>query len=119
MGKEVKDIEVTEALELTGESTDAEISARVAALKKEHNLKELFVIRSDNKIAFIKRPSRDQLKYAMTIAQTDPLGMTENILESGWLEGNKELKEDDKYFLDISRQIDTLIETTSVTIKKY
>lgn len=119
MSKNTKEIEVKGEILITPEMTEEQIQAKVAELKKTHKIKEVFVIESEGKIAFIKRPSRDQLKYAMSVSQNDPLGMTENILESGWLEGHSELKEDDKYFLDISRQIDMLIETTSVRIKKY
>jgi hypothetical protein len=99
--------------------TEEQIIEKVAELKKKHKIKEVFVIESDEKIAFLKKPSRDQLKYAMSVSQNDPLGLTEHILESGWLEGDELLKTDDKYFLDISRQIDELIETVTVSIKKY
>ena len=82
-------------------------------------MRQIFVLRSGDKTGFIKRPSRAQLKYAMTMAQEDPIGMSENILESGWLAGDEELKNDDEYFLDIVSQIDTILSTTSVEIKKY
>lgn len=106
------DIEVKDA-------ENVSIEAKVAALKKKHGIKEVFVIECDGKIAFVKRPSRSQLAYAMTLAQSNPLGMTEEILKSGWLEGDEELLTEDKYFLGISAQIDVLIETTDADIKKY
>lgn len=116
MGQE-KNIEVNGADDISAK--DAAIKAKVAELKKKHTINEVFVLEVEDKVAYIKRPSRNQLKYAMTANQNDPLGLAEEILKSGWLEGDEELQTEDKYFLDISRQIDTIIETTNVTIKKY
>lgn len=101
------------------ETLNDRIEAKVAELKKKHQIKEIFVLVSGDKVGYIKKPSRNQLKYAMATAATDPLGLAENILESGWLDGDEELKTKDEYFLDISRQIDSIIETTTVEIKKY
>lgn len=95
------------------------IKEKVAELKKKHGIKEMFVIEAEDKIAYVKRPSRDQLKYAMSISQNDPLGLAEQVLESGWLDGDEEIKTEDKYFLAVSAQVDALIETTTATIKKY
>tara|TARA_R110000823_G_scaffold309594_3_gene433966 strand:+ start:3138 stop:3488 length:351 start_codon:yes stop_codon:yes gene_type:complete len=116
MNKQVKDIAVDGAIPVR---TEADIVANVERLKKKHGLKEVFVIQADDLICYLKRPSRNQMKYAMSVSQNDPLGMTEKILEAGWLEGDEELRTEDKYFYDISRQIDSLIETATVDIKKY
>lgn len=101
------------------ELTQEQIKEKALKLKKKHGLKEVWVLESEGKMAFVKKPSRDQLKYAMSVSQNDPLGLAENVLKSGWLEGDEELQTDDRYFLDISTQIDALIETTTVNIKKY
>ena len=118
MGKE-KEIEVFDIQTVSPEDKENHIEKVVADLKKKHGIKEVFVIEADGKIGFVKRPSRDQLAYAMTLAQSNPLGMAEEILKSGWLAGDEDLITVDKYFLSISQQIDDLIETTSVAIKKY
>lgn len=112
-----KEIEVNEAQDVSKDV--CAIQEKVAELKKKHNIKEVFVVEADGLRAFLKRPSRAQLAYAMTLAQSNPLGMAEEILKSGWLEGDMELQTEDKYFLSISTQIDDLIETTQVEIKKY
>lgn len=117
MNKGANNITVTGAQDVSAK--EELIKETVAALKKKHGINEVFVVESDDLIAYLKRPSRKQLAYAMTLAQTDPLGMTEEILKSGWLEGDEELQTEDKYFLSISSQIDALIETTHVAIKKY
>ena len=116
MKDNAKNIEVKEPENLSKEEI---IKATVAELKKKHQLKEVFVLESDDLIAYIKKPSRDQLKYGMSVNQNDMLGLTEHILESGWLAGDEALKTEDRYFLDISSQIDRIIETTSVSLKKY
>ena len=112
----IKDIDVVSE---TLDPKEEAILKKVAELKKKHNIKEVFVVKSEDKIAYLKRPSRAQLAYAMTLAQSNPLGMTEEILKSGWLEGDEELQTEDRYFLSITGQIDALIETTQVEIKKY
>lgn len=116
MEDNANNIEVKGAEDISHEEI---IKAKVAELKKKFGIKEVFVLESDGLIAYLKKPSRDQLKYGMSVSANDPLGLTEHILESGWLEGDEKLKTEDKYFLDISRQIDALIETTTVSLKKY
>lgn len=99
--------------------TEEQIVAKVAELKTKHKIKEVFVISTEDKTAFLKKPSRDQLKYGTAAYANDPLGMTEHVLESGWLDGDEEIKTDDRYFLAISAQVDEIIETAEVEIKKY
>lgn len=116
MKDNAKEIQVNDVEDI---SLEEKIKSKVAELKKKHRINEVFVLESNGLVAYVKRPSRDQLKYAMSVSQNDPLGLTEHILESGWLEGDDELKTEDRYFLDISRQIDEIIETTTVSLKKY
>lgn len=99
--------------------TEEQIVAKVAELKKQHNIKSVFVIQTEDKTAFLKQPSRDQLKYGAAAFGNDPLGMTEHVLECGWLDGDEEIKKEDRYFLAISAQVDEIIETAEVEIKKY
>jgi len=112
-----KGIEVNDAEDLSAKEKHIEVT--VAELKKKHGIKEVFVFECDGLIAYVKRPSRAQLAYAMTMAQSNPLGMAEELLKSGWLAGDEELQTEDKYFLSISSQIDELNETTHVQVKKY
>jgi len=100
-------------------TSEAAILEKVADLKKKHKLKEVFVISSEDKIAYIKKPSREQMKFGMAQFANDPIGLTEHVLKSGWLEGDEELITEDEYFYAISSQVDALLETKAVELKKY
>lgn len=114
-----KQIEVNDAQEVKPKWTDKSIEAKVKELKKLPNINVVFVLQSGDKVGFIKPPSRDQLKYATAVAQGNQLELAEEVMRSGWIEGDEELLNEDKYFLNIAGQIDTIIETELVEIKKY
>lgn len=95
------------------------IRQKVADLKKKHNLKEIFVITSGEKIGYLKRPSRDQMKYATQVAQGNILELSEQVLRSGWLDGDMEIIEDDFYFYGATEQVEKLLETSTAELKKY
>lgn len=92
-------------------------SAQIAEWKEKHG--DVFKIKADNgKEAFLRKPTRKELSYAMTLAQSNPLGFAETILKNCWLAGDEELRTDDAYFLGVSGQLDSLMEVKAVELKK-
>lgn len=118
MAKE-KDITVNEANEVKAPLTEEQIIAKVKELKKQPTINSVFVLKYGDKVAFIKPPSRDQIKYATTVSQGNHITLAEEVFRAGWLDGDEEILNEDKYFLDVAAQIDTIIETEHVEIKKY
>lgn len=84
--------------------------------KKQHG--DVFEISVDGKVGFIKKPDRKTLSYAMTEAQTNPLGFAEIILENGWLGGDEAIKTDDSLFLAAAGQIDKIVKIKEAEVKK-
>jgi hypothetical protein len=90
---------------------------QIDAWKKKHG--DIFKIAfEDGKEVFIKKPDRKTLSYAMTKAQTNPLGFAEVILNNCFLGGDADVKTDDDYFLGASAQLEQVMEVKSAEIKK-
>ncbi|MEM8506237.1 MAG: hypothetical protein AAF717_00345 [Bacteroidota bacterium] len=98
---------------------EKEILDTVERLKKKHKIKDVFVVRSGEKIGYLKRPSRDQIKYATQVANGNPLEMAEQLLNSGWLEGDEEIRTDDFHFYGVADALEVIMETAVANIKKY
>lgn len=97
---------------LTGQATDEQI----AKWKKQYV--DIYAIITDGKIAYIRKPRRAELSLSMTYFQTDPLRSTEMILQNCWLGGCTEIKDDDRLFLGVNQQIQSIIEAAEVEVKK-
>lgn len=84
--------------------------------KKQHG--EVFEIKADDKVGYIRAPKRAEVGLAFSYMATNPLKSTETILQSCWLGGCEDLRNDDKYFYSINAQINEIIEVAEVKIKK-
>lgn len=89
---------------------------QVEALKKKHG--EIFEIEVEDKVCYLKKPSRKVLSLAATAGQHDPMKYNEVILANCWVEGDEEIKTEDAYFLGISGVLSDLIEVKKATLKK-
>ncbi len=84
--------------------------------KQQHG--EVFEVAVDGKKGYLKKPDRKTLSYAMTNAQTNPLGFAEVVLENCWLGGDEDIKTNDGLFFAAAGQIDKLIEIKEAELKK-
>lgn len=84
--------------------------------KKKHG--DVFQVEADNKVGYIRAPKRAEVSLAMSYAATNPLKMTEVILQSCWLGGNEDLRDKDVYFYGLNSQINEIIEMAEVQVKK-
>ena len=80
--------------------------------------KEVFVLRVDNKVAYLRTPDRATLSYASTLATQDPMKFNEAILTNCWLGGDEEIKTDDALFLSASSKLGELIQIKEATLEK-
>ena len=80
--------------------------------------KEVFVLRVDDKVAYLRTPDRATLSYASTLATKDPMKFNEAILTNCWLGGDEEIKTDDALFLSASSKIGELIQIKEATLEK-
>jgi hypothetical protein len=98
--------------ELKGQATPEQI----AKWKKEH--KNVFAIKVDGHICYLKSPDRKTLSYASSLGMKDPLKFNEIILENCFLGGSEEIKTDDGLFLGASGKISELIEVKEAELEK-
>lgn len=80
--------------------------------------KEIFVLRVDDKVAYLRTPDRATLSYASTLATKDPMKFNEAILTNCWLGGDEEIKTDDALFLSASSKLGELIQIKEATLEK-
>ena len=80
--------------------------------------KEVFVLRVDDKVAYLRTPDRATLSYASTLATKDPMKFNEAILTNCWLGGDEESKTDDALFLSASSKLGELIQIKEATLEK-
>ncbi|MCF8218704.1 MAG: hypothetical protein K9J21_06950 [Bacteroidales bacterium] len=78
----------------------------------------VYLITTEQKKGYLRKPNRKDLSLASEIGEKDPMKFNEVILKNCWLAGDKEIMEDDRYFLAVSGQLDEIIETAEVEIKK-
>lgn len=84
--------------------------------KNKHG--DVFEITVEDKSAYLRKPDRKTLAFAMTKVQTDPLGFSEILLTNCWLAGDEEIRNDDAYFLAAISQLDQLVEVKASEVKK-
>lgn len=97
----------------------SKLSQEEIELLKSQNGGEIFEITIEEKTAYFKKPDRKTLSYATVSGGTkDPFKFNEIILESCFIGGDRDLIDDDKYFLSMSGQVAELIEIKHATLKK-
>lgn len=85
--------------------------------KKKHG--EIFKLEfEDGKEAYLKKPDRKIMSYAMTKMQSNPLGYAEVILNQCFLGGDEEVKTNDDYFFGAAAQLEQMIEAKNAALKK-
>jgi len=83
------------------------------------NPKGIWELSIEDKKCYVRKPTRNEMKFAMTLAtKNDPLGMVEEILNSCFLGGDREIIDDDDYFYGAAMQLQELIEIKNGDLKK-
>ncbi len=101
-----------ETIQLKGQATPDQIKI----WKDKYS--EIFAIKCEDKVAYLKKPDRKVLGYASAEGQKDPLKFNEILLKNCWIGGSEELRDDDAYFLSVSGKLAELIEIKAVELEK-
>jgi len=72
----------------------------------------------EDKIGLFKKPDRKIISMASAVAATDPLEYVATVAENCFVEGDRELLDQDDYFLGIVPVINELVETKTATLLK-
>lgn len=89
---------------------------KIDALTKKHG--QLSVIIVEDKMGLFKKPDRKVISSASAVAATDPIEYVAIIAENCFVEGDKELLQEDDYFLGIVPVINQLVETKTASLLK-
>lgn len=81
---------------------------------------EVFEISCDDKKAVLHKPSRKDLAFAMAGSNQakDSVKFSELLLKQCWIDGDKELIEDDNYFFSVVPVLGALSEIKEAEVKK-
>lgn len=90
---------------------------QIEAWKKKWG--DVFCVTVGDKVAYLKRPSRQALSAAAVVGKNDPMKYNEILLGNCWLAGDEEIKSDDSLFLGVSAKLGELVEIKEAELKNY
>lgn len=108
--------EIADALKLV--EHEKAIEAKKAALRKEHGIEDVFVLKVDDAVAYLKKPGRKEVGMSRAMGEGDYMKTQELLLDSIWLEGDEIIRTNDDYFLNVIPHLEGLIELKKVELKK-
>ena len=75
-------------------------------------------IPEDNKVCYLRKPTRTELSYGSKVGAQDPMKFNEHILNVCWLGGDEEIKTNDSLFLAVSTQLEEVLAFKKAELKK-
>ena len=75
--------------------------------KKKHG--QVFGILAGDHICYIRKPTRQEISYAQTVGQTNPMKSNEILLNACFLGGSEKFKTEDSFFFGASVKLSELI----------
>ena len=79
---------------------------------------KLKAIMVEDKIALFKKPTRQIIGAASALSTSDPMKYLEMLAENCFVAGDRELLDDDDYFMAIMPKLNELIETKTAELLK-
>lgn len=87
---------------------------QVAEWKAKHG--DIFEITVDGKSCILHKPTRQNLSYASVVK--DPIKMSETLLKQLWVDGDKEIQEQDDLFMAVVNKMEEVIKVKEAEVKK-
>lgn len=87
---------------------------QIKAWKAKHG--DLYQISVDGKSCLLRRPTRKDISYASVVR--DPMQLSETMLKQLWLDGDKEILEQDDLFLAVVAKMEEVMKIKEAEIKK-
>ena len=87
---------------------------QIEAWKAKHG--DLYQISVDGKSCLLRRPTRKDISYASV--GRDPMQLSETMLKQLWLDGDKEILEQDDLFLAVVAKMEEVMKIKEAEIKK-
>lgn len=89
---------------------------QIESWKEKHG--EVFKLTCEDKACIVKLADRKTLSFASAGGTKDPMKFNELILRGCWLGGDKEILENDKYFISVGQKIAELVQFKKATLEK-
>lgn len=82
--------------------------------------KGVYLITVEDKAALFRKPSRQDISFATAASSQgkDAIAFTESIMKNTFLEGDREILEDDDYFMSAMTVTNEMVESKQAEIKK-
>lgn len=90
--------------------------AQIEAWKQKFG--EIYAVKCDGHVAYLKKPSRRSISYASVAGKTDPIKFNEMLLNDCFIGGSEKVKTDDGLFLGVSAKLAELIEVKESELEK-
>lgn len=87
---------------------------QIAAWKKKHG--DIYEITVEGKSCILRKPNRKDLSYVSVVK--DPIQMSETLMRQLWVDGDKEILEDDQLFLAAVPKMEEVMRIKEAEIKK-
>ena len=96
---------------LKGQATDEQIKAW------KEKYEPIFFTKSDGHIAYFRKPSRQEVSYAMSL-QSDPMKASESLLKSCCIGGSEVFYKEPGYIIGAADLVETLMDIKKVELGK-
>jgi hypothetical protein len=92
---------------------------KITELKKKHNIDEVHVLEIEDKVGYLKKPTKETVSKSFSlIADQDLISAGEIILMDCWLEGDQELIKSEEYYLSSCIQTINLVKIKQGSLVK-
>ena len=86
------------------------------ALKSKHG--KVYEIKVEEKVGYFRKTTRDELKYFIDKSAKDTIGACEVVMGKCFLAGDRELLDDDEYFISAVQEFQKIFTFHTASIKK-
>lgn len=87
---------------------------QIAAWKKKHG--DIYEISVEGKSCVLRKPNRKDLSYVSVVK--DPIQMSETLMRQLWVDGDREIQEDDQLFLAAIPKMEEVTRIKEAEVKK-
>lgn len=87
---------------------------QIAAWKKKHG--DIYEISVEGKSCVLRKPNRKDLSYVSVVK--DPIQMSETLMRQLWVDGDREILEDDQLFLAAIPKMEEVTRIKEAEVKK-
>ncbi len=124
--EKIEEIKITQTVEQKAIAKEAEeLLLKAESVKKKWGAKRVFFIEIEDEFtgdwvgAWIRKPNLKEFSMFTKLAEKDNLAALKILMENVFLEGNKDVYEDDDNFMGAIAQVQEIVNVQASRIKKF